>query len=203
MKQKIYMLALMISFSLLTSCYPDGADYADETDIVYTAYDKEADFQSKGTYAMPDQIVKITGNYQDNEEIEYINDIYAKPILANIDSNMTAYGWTKVDKDSDPDVVILPAAWSTTYVVYWYDYWCWWDPYYCGGWWYPYPITSSYSSGTLILNMVDPKSEDPNGTRKGIWIGAINGLLSGSYSQNRVNNAVNQAFKQSSYLNTK
>lgn len=33
-----------------------------------------------------------------------------------------------------------------------------------------------------------------------VWTGAANGLLSGSYNVTRVNNAIDQAFKQSPYL---
>ncbi len=202
MKQKIYALILLTGLTLFSSCYPDGADYVDETDIVYTVYDTGTDFQGKGTYAIPDKIYKITGAIESGEEPEFIDPIYAQPILATIENNMTANGWTKVDKEANPDVTLFPAAWSTTYIFYWYDYWCYWDPYYCGGWWYPYPVTTSYTAGTLVMNMVDPNAQDTNGTRKAVWTCAINGLMTGSYNKARIDNAINQAFKQSPYLKT-
>lgn len=36
-----------------------------------------------------------------------------------------------------------------------------------------------------------------------VWTSAANGLLSGSYNATRTNNAIDQAFSQSPYLNTK
>ena len=36
-----------------------------------------------------------------------------------------------------------------------------------------------------------------------VWTSAANGLLSGAYNATRVNQAIDQAFKQSPYLNTK
>lgn len=34
----------------------------EELDFVYSYYDETYDFQSKGTYSMPDEIVKLTGD---------------------------------------------------------------------------------------------------------------------------------------------
>jgi hypothetical protein len=36
-----------------------------------------------------------------------------------------------------------------------------------------------------------------------VWVGAINGLLSGAYDASRVDKGINQAFSQSPYLNVK
>ena len=205
MKRKFFALAIVAALLFFGGCYPDGVEYYEETDIVYSVYDQKFDFQSKGTYSLPDKIVKITGD--EGGEIEYIKDIYAVPTLAQIDKNMQAMGWTKVGQNENPDVQILPAAWTTTTVFYWGywgDYWCWWDPYYCGGgWYYPYyPSYSSYTTGTLLLTMTDPKNPSTDDSRKVVWTSAINGLYQGTYNASRVNNAIDQAFTQSPYLKT-
>ena len=50
----------------LAGCYPDGADYVEELDLVLTDYNKDFDFASKGTFAMPDSVIKITeDNFED------------------------------------------------------------------------------------------------------------------------------------------
>ena len=36
-----------------------------------------------------------------------------------------------------------------------------------------------------------------------VWTASVNGLMSGAYDVSRVNKAIDQAFKQSPYLNTK
>lgn len=198
MKQKIMALALITSLVLFTGCYPDGAEYVDELDVVYTVYDKEYDFQNANTYSLPDKIV-ILG---DEDNVEFIADIYATPILARIDSNLQALGWTKVDNDSNPDVQVLPASWTTTTISYWGGgYWCYWDPYYCGGgWYYPYPVVSSYTTGTLVMNMVEKEATGTDGVKRVAWFGAINGLLQDTYNPQRINDAIDQSFKQSPYL---
>jgi hypothetical protein len=205
MKQKILAMAFIAGLLFFGGCYPDGAEYVNELDIVYSVYDQDFDFQAKGTYSLPDKIVKITG---DDEGIpEFVDDRYAQPTLAQIDKNMKALGWTKVGADV-ADVQILPAAWTTTeifYWGYWGDYWCWYYPYYCGGygWYYPYyPTVSSYTTGTVLMTMVDPKSESAIGSKKVVWTSAINGLYQGSYSESRVSTAIDQAFTQSPYLKT-
>jgi hypothetical protein len=204
MKHRLISLVLFASLGLLWGCYPEGPEYVDELDIVYSNYDPEFDFQAKGTYSLPDKIVKITGD--DEADIEYVNDIYALPTLSRIDKNMQDLGWTKVDADV-ADVQLLPAVWTTTtifYWGYWGDYWCWYYPYYCGGgWYYPYyPTASSYTTGTVLMTMIDPKEENAAGSTRVVWISAINGLYQGSYNATRVNNAIDQAFEQSSYLKT-
>lgn len=204
MKQKVLTLALMASFLLFSGCYPDGAENTEDFDIVYSDYDQGYNFQNVGTYSMPDKIV-ILG---DSEQIEYVPAGPAADILSRIDDNMQRLGWTKIDNPDfnnplapKPDVEILPASWTTTTISYWGSgYWCWWDPYYCGGgWYYPYPIVTSYTTGTLLMSMID-YNDLTNGNKKSVWTGALNGLFQGSYSTSRVNKGIDQAFAQSPYL---
>ncbi len=202
MKQKMYAYALILSMGLLWGCYPQGAEYVDELDIVYSAYDQDHDFQSQGTYSLPDQIVKITG--KDDEQPEFIKDVYAQPMLAQIRENMEKYGWEEVPVEENPDIQLLPAAWSTTTIYSYYgDYWCWYYPYYCGGgWYYPYPSYSSYTTGTFVMTMVSPNDESTDESKKVVWTSAINGLLQGTYDVSRITKAIDQSFAQSTYLKT-
>ncbi len=198
MKKKVFYLIGIVY--LMVSCYPGEIESYEETDLVYTNYTETFDFAGKGTYAMPDKIVKVTGNYIDGEDPEFIKEPYNSQILGKIENNMTALGWTKVDDPDDADVTLLPAAWTNTTVTYWYDYWCWYYYYYCGWGWY-YPYYSSYTTGTLVIAMISKDEQFVEPTS--VWTAAINGLMSGSYDISRVNQTINQAFKQSPYLNTK
>jgi hypothetical protein len=204
MNRKIYSLAMVALLTVLFGCYPGGAVYTDEFDIAYTNYDKTYDFVAKGTYSLPNKVVKITG--KDNQPPEYVKDIYGVPILAQIDANMQALGWIKVDVNNNPDVQVLPAAWESTTIVYggyWGGYYCWYYPYYCGGgWYYPYTPVTSYSTGTLVMTIVDPNAESTDGGKRVAWTGAINGLLTGTYVASRITKGIDQAFAQSPYLKT-
>ncbi len=202
-KWKAY-LAIGI-MGLLWSCYPKGPEYVEEYDLTLTSYDATFDFKSRGTYSLPDRVVKVDGDPNSND---YIGDIYGIPILKAIDDNMKANGWTKVAVNANPDIEVLPAAWSTTNIIsggYWGNYWCWYNPYYCagGGWWYPYPSYSSYTTGTLIITITDPKSISIDGSKKLAWTATMNGLLGYTSDINRVTTAIGQSFSQSPYLKIK
>ena len=192
-----YLIGILF---LMVSCYPGEIESYEETDLVYTNYMETFDFASQGTYAMPDKIVKVTGNLTEGEAPEYLQEPYNSQILNKIASNMTALGWTKVEDPGVADLNLFPAVWTNTTVVYWYDYWCWYYYYYCGWGWY-YPSYSTYTTGTLIMGLIAAGEEyvEPSN----VWTGAVNGLLSGTYDVSRVNNAIDQAFKQSPYLDTK
>ena len=204
MKRIIYALFVFVAV-LFWGCYPGGAEYTEELDLVYTNYDKNFDFASKKTYSLPNQIVKITGDI--TKPPEYVKPAYADAMLARIDANMQGLGWTKVNVDDSPNIQLLPAAWESTTIIYggyYGGYWCWYYPYYCGGgWYYPYPVATSYTTGTLLVTIVDPNTESTDDSKYLAWTGAINGLLSGSWNPDRVNKSIDQLFIQSPYLQVK
>lgn len=202
MKEKLLALTCIVGLLFLGGCYPNGAEYYEDTDVVYTNYDDSYDFKSKGTYSMPDKIVNINGNIVEGEEPEFIKEPYNTQILQKIESNMTALGYSKTTDPANADLVLFPAVWTNTTIYYYYDYWCWYYPYYCGwGWGYYYPSYSSITTGTLLMTLVADGEEYVQPTN--VWTAAANGLLSGAYDVTRVNQAIDQAFKQSAYLNTK
>jgi hypothetical protein len=196
-KQFIFYFSIIL---LLGSCYPQGPEYYEDLDVVYTNYDDQYDFSSKGTFAIPDKIVKVTGNLIEGEDPEFVEDKYAGPMLQKMIENMEDLGWTETDDSENADVVLLPAVWSNTTVYYWYDYWCWYAPWYCG-WGWGYPSVSSYTTGTLVMTLVADGDNYIDPAR--VWTAAANGLLSGAVNTSRVNNAIDQAFEQSPYLSTK
>jgi hypothetical protein len=200
------ILITAASLLLLGGCYPGGAEYVEDADIVYTTYDEEYDFQSVSTYAMPDQIVVDVDIDDGDTTFVYMKPVFADPILQKIADNMEAYGWTRVDVDDDPDVLLTPAGVeSTTYFYsYWYDWW--YGGYWGWGWgWYypPYYTVSSYTTGTMIMTMADPNMGDDSPINKSpsVWISAANGLFTGNYNINRVTESIDQSFEQSPYLN--
>jgi hypothetical protein len=210
--QKVLLGGLVACLFTLTACRPGGAEYIDELDIVGTAYSKEADFKAKLTYARPDSIVEIgTDDVYDpdgNGRPDYINQSSANIIINQLDANMQAYGWTKVDRSANPDVIVMLSAMSTTNIYYYYSGWyggAWGYPYYGGGWYYPgyYPPTySTTTTGTLLMQMADVKDTTVNGNAPILWLGVVNGMLNGGSSSfaGRAKKSVDQAFKQSPIL---
>jgi hypothetical protein len=201
---KFFLLTSVAGF-LLAGCYPGGPEFTDDLDVVYTTYDEDYDFGAAATFAIPDKIViDVEVNNNGDTTYEYMKDIYAQPLLQKMAANMTSLGYQQVSIDGNPDLLLMPAAMSST--TYFYDYWyCWWYGGYYPGWgWYypPYYTVSSYTTGSLIMTLVDPNNDSPIGRAQSAWIGAANGLLSNSTDINRALDAVDQAFAQSPYLKT-
>jgi hypothetical protein len=204
MKRKFLTMTFITSLIFLWGCYPDGVEYYEETDIVYTNYVEKFDFKSKGTYSMPDQIVKLTGNLVEGEDPEFVKEPYNTQVITKIKENMTKMGYTYVDTQdaTEVDLVLLPSVLTNTTIYYYYDYWCWYYPYYCGwgyGWYYP--SYSTVTTGTLLMTLISDDDQFVEPTN--VWTAAANGLMSGYGDVTRINNAIDQAFKQSPYLNTK
>jgi len=199
--RKIFIYISILGL-VMGSCYPNGPEYYEETDLVFTKYEEEYDFSVKGTYTMPDRIVKITGDLGEGNDPEFVKEPYNTQIIQMIASNMSDLGWARVDDPNEADLSLLPASWTNTTIYYWYDYWCWYYPYYCGwGWGWGYPQVSSYTTGTLVMILMD--NHEPAIEPWNVWTGAVNGLLSGSYNTSRIRNGIDQAFEQSPYLKIK
>jgi hypothetical protein len=206
MKMKlIKILSLTAVVFLLTQCYPEGPIYTDELDLVYSNYDAGYDFTAKHTFAIPDKVMKIDEALLNGGGPNYVKDVYASVILNKISQNMLNNGWSQVAIKEHPDVLVAPAAFELT--TYYYDYWGYYDWWYGGyypggGWYYPYPTVSSYSTGSLIVTMVDPNNLSPDDRPLVAWTFAVNGLLTGSTSEfnARVARSIDQAFTQSPYL---
>jgi hypothetical protein len=200
--QTFSLLALML---LLTQCYPEGPVYNEDLDLVYSNYDPGYDFSSRHTFAMPDKIMKIDNDLISGNGTNFVKDIYAQVMLDRIRQNMLSNGWSEVALGAGPDVLIAPAAIEMT--TYYYDYWGYYDWWYGGyypggGWYYPYPTVSSYSTGSLVITMVDPNEVTADDRPMVAWTFIVNGLLQGSTSEfnARVSKGINQAFTQSPYL---
>lgn len=188
------LIAFIVALCTLASCYPGDEMTYEDTDIVTTFYDDQANFSSLKTYALLDSVIHISDSTKDPEDI---NRAYDKQILDLIDENMQAMGYTEAADQNTADVHLVPLATTTTWISggCYYGYWSYWYPYY--GW--CYPTYTTYTTGTVLIVMANPNKE---GDDKGVWIGGLNGVLSGSASgtSSRLTNSINQAFSQSPYL---
>ncbi|MDZ7624387.1 MAG: DUF4136 domain-containing protein [Ignavibacteriaceae bacterium] len=185
----IFITAAMV---VLQSCYPgDELTYSD-TDIIATFYDKEADFATKSTYAMPDTIYRL-----DDEGNPIVDPGANDPsILNKIKDELEGYGFTE-ETPANADVIVFAVISTSTWVsggCYsgWYS---WYYPYY--GW--CYPVYYTYDTGTLLIAMIE---KDTTEEKDGLWVAAMNGLLgdNNSGTLTRINQGIEQAFSQSPYL---
>lgn len=181
----------------------------DELDVIYTNHAEQYDFASKKTFALPDKVIKITGEDNKDEEPEFVDPIYGNTIISALRDNMTFIGYKEVDAESNPDLILLPAAFQTDQVYFYYD-WYYWNWFYPGwgsgwGWYYPGyypPQVTRIRTGTVMIQMTVPGEQDATDKIPVIWTGVVNGLLEGSTSSinARINTTIEQAFIQSPYL---
>jgi hypothetical protein len=215
MTNRLRYLLLASLLALQWACYPKGAEYTDELDLVYTNYTSDFDFTATKTYSIPDSIVKISGDDISDPDgdgkPQFLSQSSANVILNQIKQNMSAYGWTLVDKNDNPDVVMLVSTMTTTNIYYYYDWW-YWGWYYPGyspgwGWYYPGyyypPYITGYRSGSIFTQMVDNRAIPLSDNATVVWTCIINGLAEGGSTNIAARTQINidKAYDQSPYLN--
>lgn len=207
-------IVLMAIF--LVSCYRDYGLGIQDYDTVLTIFNKETDFAQFSTYAMPDSVIHLVPEDQQDD----LPRDYDVQILSDVARNLEAKGYTRVEPpltDTNiPDVVVLVSMnrqeWlGYTYNPVWWDWYPWypgwgWGPGW-GGWYSGYVGSYKFTTGSILIEMMDANKIDPDNLERiqGIWGAGINGLAGDikSGTRNRITNAINQAFDQSPYLQTR
>ncbi len=201
----LYISALCV---LLVACQknPD-IDRLDNDYLVYTNYDTGTDFKSINTFHVIDSIL-IIGN---EEKASYWNNGNSQKVVNAYRAGLENAGYTPAEEGEEPDVVLQLSYINTTYYFNMYNTGPWWN-YYPGywnwggwGWYYPYSFTYSYSTGSIVGELVNTNAPTPqNDKLTVVWNSYICGLLNGNnLSLTRTFDAIKQAFEQSPYLTNK
>ncbi len=202
-----YILLLVMGLFVLTlaGCYNDYGLSTSEYDVVATYYKEDLNYSSFKTYFMPDTIIHIVEEGEE-DELGRSND---QLILSLVEENMTNLGYRRITVSGADLGIILAATSSTNLQVYynysWGGYWGYpgygyYYPPYWGG-----PTVEGYRTGTVFINMADPNEYDENQKLLAtVWLGVINGLLEDTKSniRDRLTRDINQAYTQSPYLGT-
>jgi hypothetical protein len=197
--KKVFLLCLV--FAAFSSCrnLPDFDELSYKAFVV-TNHDSSADFTTYSKYFLPPSI----GSIGDDPNDSILDNGVAQPILNAIDANMQARGFVKETNPFLADlafnvVTIKVTTVATMYPGYWWGYYGWYYPYYP---YYPYSYTYSYSTGSLIMDIVDVKNVPPGEERATVlWTNFSNGVLGvNSTNVTLAVEAVNQAFAQSLYI---
>ena len=121
------------------------------------------------------------------------------------------YIYTPSNPDADLGIQLTYIIKTERYVQYynndpywWLDYPGYWPSGYWGnwyGWYYPYPVSYTYTTNALVAEMVDLTTEEGKAL-KIIWSCYIGGPAGYSTQDdvNRMKNSVDQSFAQSPYL---
>lgn len=207
MNRKIIMISSVSAVIFMMACtaVPDVDSRLAEDLVDITKYDIGTNFRQFTTFSIVDSVAVIKNG---TDSIRVLNP-QAKALLDQITRNMQARGYTLVDrKTGHPDLGINVSAIHVTYMVSYYPGWYWdyygyYDPYYWGypdyNYWYPYypPEVSSYSTGTVIIDMLDLKNASSHDNKLYVvWVAIIRGLLTGNHSTQDVLDNIDQCFIQ-------
>ena len=201
------IVALGMIFVAGLSCYRDYGLTTADYDMVLTLADPDAIFSNYSTYAMPDTVIHPVPD----GETDDLTRVFDRQIYDDVKRNMDALGYTRVDTNASnpPDVVVLISAIKSEWQVsgYYPGGWWGWYPWYPGGGYYPgypgYGYSYSFSTGTVLITMIDPAKWDPgNPVNSPVWGGTLNGLTGDTRAgiSTRIRNGIDQAFAQSPYL---
>ncbi|MEG1572430.1 MAG: DUF4136 domain-containing protein [Bacteroidales bacterium] len=203
MKKYTYfaLCALLLGFSACSS-YPDyDANEVERQVVAITQYDLSTNFTKPhfNTFSIADSMCVLD---EKGKKIYVKNDL-SDLIIAQAKLNMKEFGYTYVDKSAVPDLAINVSGIKSSKYQYSY-YWGFYDPYYWGdywGWYYYYPVypmlTSVYTSGSVLLEMVDIKDANIEEKKlKVVWVGIIRGIMNYKHTDAEIIGAVNTCFKQ-------
>ncbi|HSG67294.1 MAG TPA: DUF4136 domain-containing protein [Bacteroidales bacterium] len=208
--QRFIVPGLLFALAILiASCskYPTYTVNTSDMDMIWTNYDESANFADFKTYYVPDSIILEDDVSQ--EDAEALQKYYDS-VLKEVNDNMAALNYVRVDSTDDPDLGLgITIITRTTHVIS-YNYWYYYPPYWgWPGYGYYYPwgtYMGSYEEGAVIIDMANLKAIDHTNKRiNAIWAALVGGVLSGDKKtviSSRLINGIDQAFKQSPYLGT-
>lgn len=218
------IMILMMLATVAVACRKEpSASMFDSDFLVYTAHSGEVeDFSVYDTFTVADSILYVEGNRG-----QMALDSWCRNVREQYIGAMEDLGYTYVDTgrlDSDQTVAVpegntadlgiqisymVSTDYFTTHVPYdpywWYGYPGYWYPGYWGnwgGWYYSFPVTYSYSTQSLLTEMVDLTAEEgEDRDLPVVWNSYIDGNIGNSRNDMaRFSRGIAQSFAQSEYL---
>ena len=209
MKKILFFSALAL---LAVACHKEP--YPQDSDaeyLVYTEPAKDVNFSEFQTFDIADSLLVIG----QSDKPQYSQSNNALALIQAYRTNMEKLGYiyTPSNPDADLGIQLTYVIKTERYVQYyngdpywWLDYPGYWPSGYWGnwtGWYYPYPVTYTYTTNALITDMVDlTPARDGDTKLKIVWSCYIGGPAGYSVQNDvdRMKESINQAFAQSPYL---
>ena len=210
------LIPLLFTAVLFASCEKEPVlDKVQNNYVVYTQYDKDANFSKNNTFFIADSVLVISDNK--NAKATYLDSQTGGFITGTFSSLMKTRGYIQESDKSKATFGLQLSFVESTYYYsnspsWWSDYpWYWsptyWWPWYSGLWYHPYPFIYSYTAGSLVCEMVDITTISQTTTTSKptvIWNCYITDI--GTITPNnkdKVAKAIDQAFTQSPYIQYK
>jgi len=199
----------LIILSIIWGCEnsPDIKDLVKNM-VVRTTFADNIDFSAYQSYSIRMDTIGLVSNATDDT---VITGDYAKSVSQRIRNNLSAKGYNQVDRTADPDLLVKAFLVDNQGVYQTYSYGGFGYPgsFYSGYWgyggyggYYGYPTVQSFSyqSGVLIVQMLDLKNPTQNNEYQIVWQVQIGDVYTSIDPYQKVVQAIDQAFQQSSYL---
>ena len=204
------ILLISAAVMLLAACHKEP--YPQDSDneyLVYTSPSKNVNFSQYQTFDIADSLLVIG----QTDKPMYSQSQNALALIQAYRINMEKRGfiYTPSNPDADLGVQLTYVIKTERFVQYyddpywWLDYPGYWPSGYWGNWtgfYYPRPVTYTYTTNAFIADIVNLTSEEEGKPLEVLWTSYIGGAA-GSSVQNDIKKmeaAVDQAFVQSPYL---
>jgi hypothetical protein len=205
------ILLISAAVMLLAACHKEP--YPQDSDneyLVYTSPGKNVNFAQYQTFDIADSLLVIG---QSDKPI-YSQSDNALALIQAYRINMEKRGFicTPSNPDADLGVQLTYVVKTERFVQYyddpywWLDYPGYWPSGYWGNWtgfYYPRPVTYTYTTNALLTDIVNLTGEEESGKPLEIlWTSYIGGPAGASLQGDikRMEAAIDQAFVQSAYL---
>ena len=208
--KRVLFISTLVLLALACQKEPYSQDEDGEY-LVYTAPSKDVNFADYKTFDIADSVLVIG----QTKKPYYSKSDNALALIQAYRTNMEKLGYIYTPSNPDADLGI-----QMTYIVkteryvkfyndpyWWLDYPGYWPSGYWGNWtgfYYPYPVSYTYTTNALITDMVDLTGEEKEGTAlEVVWTSYIGGPAGSTVQGDvaRMQKAIDQAFVQSPYLN--
>lgn len=200
---RIFKLALFVFVSVAVASCNWGPGSLDETQdqTLTAAYKSEtANFSKFQTYAITDSISVV----YNGKKFRLQNDT-TDMIIGQVVQNMNKYGYQMVAATANPDLLVdiayIQSTNTTVYPGYWNN-WSWWWDYHYYPWysWYPYypyhmpTVVSSYTTGSVIIEIADMVNIANETNVPIVWHGLIRNILNGTHTKAELLSSINEVF---------
>ncbi len=208
------LIPLLFTALIFASCEKEPDLNKVQNDyVIYTQYDKNANFSKGNTFYIPDSVLVI-GNKDsgatylsetDGDFIidTYVNQLQSRGYTRTFDKNVATYG-LQVSYVESTYYYLNSNGWWADYPWYWTPSYWW--PWLTGYWYHPYPFIYSYTAGSLVAEMVDITSvtkETTSTNPRIIWNNYITDIDIPATNKGKLIKAIEQSFVQSPYINYK
>lgn len=208
MKPRFLLVVALLAVIVSCRKVPDTSELSNEQ-VVATDRDLAANFSNYSTYFISDTVSVVANSQNDS----ILTGPLAAQLVNAVKTNMNNRGYTPVARTANPDLglrlTVIKDITRTAICGGWWDGWWgyyppwYWGCYTCGGYYYPWCTSYTYTIGTSTLYIFDIKNQGPNHNLRALWGATAFGVFSTTNNQTNANlteNAINQAFSQSPYI---